>query len=96
MFLWGNPGGCAVGSILVRLNRNMVRLKSPASCRKQRIGLGFNRNKNEGSVFVFFEFAGGFLALEIMFWRVEHGGSIGFGKSASISRLERSASLCFV
>ena len=69
--------GRNLGSIDIRLNRNMVRLKCSVTLRKQRIGVGFNRNKIEGNVVVFFAFLGSFLVLEIAFWRVEDGGLVG-------------------
>src|SRR5271154_2636636 len=50
-------GGClffAFASPPEISNRNMVRLKSPATHTKQRIGLSFNRNTFEGSRFRFF------------------------------------------
>src|SRR5277367_2708512 len=63
-----------MGSIDVRLNRNMVRLKWFVTLRKQRIEVCYNRNENEGCVVAFFEFLGSFLGLEIAFLLVEAGG----------------------
>ncbi len=54
----------------------MVRLKFSVTPTKQKIGVVINRNKNEGSVFAFFEFVGGFLVREIAFRRLEGGGLI--------------------
>jgi hypothetical protein len=49
-------------------NRNMVRLKLPVTPTKQRIGVGFNRNKTEGCVVLFFGLARSFLGREDAFW----------------------------
>src|SRR5271154_4938817 len=88
--------GRNLGSIDIRLNRNMVRLKSFVTLRKQRIGVVFNRNKIEGNVVVFFRFLGSFLGLGIAFSRPDHGCLRVTWKSASISRLERRAGVCFL
>jgi hypothetical protein len=51
----------------------MVRLKFSVTPTKQSIGVVFNRNKTEGSGFLFFTFAGVFLAEEVAIWRREDG-----------------------
>jgi hypothetical protein len=54
-----------------RLIATWVRLKLSVTPTKQRIGVGFNRNKIEGEIVVFFGLVESFLGQEDVLWRIE-------------------------